>query len=631
MISQSYNNYQNFQDYKGHNKINYREPQVDNIPGPNFEYPDLCLLNVSKSVCKLRIDTNHGSFGGSGFFLKFLINGKLYFWLVSNEHVITKEMIKNKSMVNVSFNIENKDINIKLEQSERYIKTFKDYKVDATVIQIRSKDNIYEDYFLEPELGYDNNKLIGKEIFIPQFPSFKQLANSRGIIKEISHINPNEFTHLAKTQKGSSGSPIFLKGNKRVIGIHKEGNPILKENYGDFIAPIISILTTDIMIRLNIVKINNNKFLNSQENFGSVNPNPNNNSNSIVGAAYPINQIKPINQINQNMKNNKIALPGNLNNFNAFNGNNKIDPSRYLQHVERLKNALNGVGVDEGDIVKVIASTTNPERVLIRRLYIQKYNEDLVDKLQSELTGDFKAAAVGSFMTPTEYDAYCLNYAMKGLGTDDSVLIEIIGSRTPEELKKIKEVYFAIYGETIENAIAGDTSGDYRELLLALLQCQRSQSPVAYPNGCARDAAALYQAVRGLGVDITPFTKIFATRSPADLALINQYFKQHAGKGLLGVIDDEFSGNIKDLLDTILRSNVDPYGYYAGRIHDSFSGLATNDLQLIRNICARHSVDLPKIKQAYIRDYGTDMLKDIEYETSGHYIKILSSLVTNAR
>ena len=114
-------------------------------------------------------------------------------------------------MVKVSFNIGKKDINIKWEQSERYIKTFKDYKVDATVIQIRSKDNIYEDYFLEPELGYDNNKLIGKEIFIPQIPSFKQLANSRGIIKEISHINPNEFTHLEKTQKGSSGSSIFYK------------------------------------------------------------------------------------------------------------------------------------------------------------------------------------------------------------------------------------------------------------------------------------------------------------------------------------------------------------------------------------------------------------------------------------
>jgi len=299
------------------------------------------------------------------------------------------------------------------------------------------------------------------------------------------------------------------------------------------------------------------------------------------------------------MKKNKISLPGNWNNFKAFNGNNKIDSSRYLQHVVILKNDLKGLGTDEDAIVRVIADIINQERELIRRLYQQKYNEDLVSKLQSELSGDFRDAAVGSFMTPKEYDAYFLNSAMKGLGTNDSVLIEIIGSRTSQELKAKKQVYIANYGETLENAVAVETSGDYGKLLLALLQCQRSQSIMADLYGCAANAAALYQAGEGKwGTDEATFIRIFATRSPAHLAIINQYFKQYAGKGLLGAINDEFSGDLKELLDTILRSNVDPYGYYARRIHDSVSGLGTNDSQLIRNICARHSVDLPKIKQA---------------------------------
>ena len=294
--------------------------------------------------------------------------------------------------------------------------------------------------------------------------------------------------------------------------------------------------------------------------------------------------------------------------------------------------ACQGAGTDEDAIVRVIANTTNQERALIRRLYMQRYNEDLVKRLQSELSGDFKDSAVGSFMTPTEYDAYCLHGAMKGLGTKEGVLSEIIGSRTPQELQAIKQVYAANYGETLDNAVAGDTSGDYRQLLLALLQCQRSQSPQANPTLCAQDAAALYQAGEGKwGTDEATFTRIFATRSPAELALINQYYKQHAGKGLLGAIDSEFSGDTKDLLDTIVRSNVDPYGFYAGRIHDSVSGLGTNDSRLIRNICARHAVDLPYIKQAYIRDYGKDMLQDIQGDTSGHYRQVLTSLVANAR
>ena len=82
-------------------------------------------------------------------------------------------MINNKNIIQVWYNIEKKNINIKPEQTERYIKTFKENRVDATVIQIIPNDKVYEDYFLEPELGYANNNLKGKEIFITQFPGLK--------------------------------------------------------------------------------------------------------------------------------------------------------------------------------------------------------------------------------------------------------------------------------------------------------------------------------------------------------------------------------------------------------------------------------------------------------------------------
>ena len=81
-------------------------------------------------------------------------------------------MINNKNMILVLFNIENNSINIKLDKNERYIKTFIDKKIDATLIQITSKDNIYKDYFLEPELGYDYNNLVGKKYLFLNFQVF---------------------------------------------------------------------------------------------------------------------------------------------------------------------------------------------------------------------------------------------------------------------------------------------------------------------------------------------------------------------------------------------------------------------------------------------------------------------------
>ena len=235
-------------------------------------------------------------------------------------------------------------------------------------------------------------------------------------------------------------------------------------------------------------------------------------------------------------------------------------------------------------------------------------------------------------MSPAEYDAYCLYYAMKGLGTKESVLTEIIGSRTPQELQAIKQVYAANYGETLENAVIGDTSGDYKNLLLALLQCNRSYTTTPDMAGCQQDAAALYQAGEGKwGTDEATFIRIFSQRSPAELALINQYYKQNTGKGLLGAIDAEFSGDTKSLLNTIITANEYPTGFYAKNIYDSMKGAGTNDSKLIRNICARHAVDLPQIRQAYQTDYGSDLLTDLQADTSGHYRRVLSALVGNAQ
>ena len=245
-------------------------------------------------------------------------------------------MVNNKKEINVSFNIERKQLNLRLDTNERYIKTFKENNVDATTVQIRSSDRVYEDYFLEPELEYDNNTLVGKEIFIPQFPASQPIQNARGIISETNDYP--EFAHKVKTLKGSSGSPIFLKGNNKVIGIHKEGAPLVGENYGDFIEPIINILIDEIKARTNIMQAYNNKQIsdnisqNSHQSFNNASAHRGHSYFSVkvanltnqIKPANPINQInpvynKPVNQINQNVMNNNIVVQGNLTNFIAIN------------------------------------------------------------------------------------------------------------------------------------------------------------------------------------------------------------------------------------------------------------------------------------------------------------------------
>ena len=221
-----------------------------------FEKIDRHLSNVSKSICKIKI----GNIIGTGFLLNFRIEQEMFYFLISNEHVIKNNIIqKINIIINISYNNEFKYTKIKLGNKKRYIKSFIDIDLDITVIEILDEDNISKEYFLRPQLeSLINIRLINSMIYIPQYAGGNKLVNARGIIKE---INQYEFTHLVNTEKGSSGSPIFLENSIFVIGIHKHGNKEKTENYGDFIYPAINIIKNDIKIKRNNGKYINGKYI----------------------------------------------------------------------------------------------------------------------------------------------------------------------------------------------------------------------------------------------------------------------------------------------------------------------------------------------------------------------------------
>ena len=236
--------------------IRIKECILQNLKEP-FEKIDRQKMNVSKSVCKLIIRTKSEMIKGTGFLLKIPLDLEEFYCLLSNEHVIKQDIINTNNNIYISYDNEY-EINLKLDPSKRYIKSFIDEGLDITVVEILEEDKISKDHFLYNELLIDDNKLINSQIYIPQYAKGKELVNARG---KIIKINKYEFTHLANTEYGSSGSPIFLINSERVIGIHKESNRDQTENYGDFIYPIIDIIKNDIKMKRNMGKYINGKYI----------------------------------------------------------------------------------------------------------------------------------------------------------------------------------------------------------------------------------------------------------------------------------------------------------------------------------------------------------------------------------
>ena len=170
--------------------------------------------------------------------------------------------------------------------------------------------------------------LKGKEVFIPQFPKQEDLSYSSG---KIEVINDNyEFCHLAKTDFGSSGSPIFLINNTKVIGIHKAGSK--KENYGDFIWPIYDFLKNDIKLK---------KFLFNTNIFDKVNISTSRNG---YGKSSYDNGDNYIGNLREGIPNGRGALYDRRNN-KKFEGNfidgEPVNGIYYYENGEYYKGPLN--------------------------------------------------------------------------------------------------------------------------------------------------------------------------------------------------------------------------------------------------------------------------------------------------
>ena len=87
---------------------------------------------------------------------------------------------------------------------------------------------------------------------------------------------------------------------------------------------------------------------------------------------------------------------------------------------------MKGFGCDEKAIINICTGRTNAQRLEIVKAYKASYGRDLIADLKSELHGKFEDAMIALFTDPIEYDADELRKAMKGLGTSEDTLIEII-------------------------------------------------------------------------------------------------------------------------------------------------------------------------------------------------------------
>jgi hypothetical protein len=281
-------------------------------------------------------------------------------------------------------------------------------------------------------------------------------------------------------------------------------------------------------------------------------------------------------------------------------------------------------------LINIVAHRSNEQRQYISQEYFRQFKKSLYDDLKSELSGNFEDAVIALFYTPEDYDCYQLRKAMKGLGTNEDTLIEILATRSNERINRIKQRYNEMYSRDLVKDIDSDTSGFFREILKKLLEANRPNNPYPDEQECSRNAKELYDAsVQKRGKEQLTYLYILTQKSREELAMISKIYYKWYSKTLFQEIESLFSGDARRVLKAIVYALLSPSEYFAYRIHKAIKGLGTNDTILIRVLVSRDEIDINRIKRYYKQLYQKELYQAVSEDVSGDYRALLLELIGN--
>lgn len=160
------------------------------------------------------------------------------------------------------------------------------------------------------------------------------------------------------------------------------------------------------------------------------------------------------------------------------NESTTVDPNQARIDAQSLRDAGVGrIGTDESEFNRILCLHSYSQIKLIAQEYEKLTGHTLEKDIKKEFSGDIEDALVAVLrvaLNRSEFFARRLNNAISGIGTNDRDLIRLVVTRCEIDMIDIKEEFQKKYGKTLKSFIKGDTSGDYKHALYALIGENRS-------------------------------------------------------------------------------------------------------------------------------------------------------------
>jgi len=286
----------------------------------------------------------------------------------------------------------------------------------------------------------------------------------------------------------------------------------------------------------------------------------------------------------------------------------------------KLHKSMKGLGTDDSALIAIMTNRSKQQLEAIQEIYLREHKHSLEKDIRGDTSGHYCTLLCDLLRPVIAYKVENIRKAVKGIGTRERILIDVITQSSNAEIAKIRALY-----PDVERDVSKDTSGNFRKVLETLLQGRREEINIIDDSRAEAVARELYHAgEHRLGTNDSKFVEIMTTFSPYFLDRVNFHYTREHGHSLYKAIEKETSG---DYMHALIACAKPPDVYFADRLKETTKGVGTDDWGLIYIFAVHDKAQLKHISKLYTARGHGDLPGDIERDTSGNYRKSLISIL----